>query len=306
MRIFSAPVVVENLTIQTWVNIMIIVIHVSGDTMDDNRNIMKYTILLLIIPVMAFASFTATPFIPPQVELPQPPNTNINIVPFDPLLPVTIPWEWERPPINFPPMDPPVEEPRKPIPRPKPFPIPYPGECEYLADCHPSKKGGGVDPLVVGDWYYHEVDAENCYSKRAFDYDNDYHPENFCYEIVGDIFVIDFGNGINHGYNMLNFYNTNLKQYEPVEYLKEVPNVCELYSCYLWHHGVYDDWIADEDELTPYNIKVSNWNERFHDPIKIKTTDGKMRFIYGIGDTHDGKEVYALKPTYWMTQEWMK
>lgn len=200
---------------------------------------------------------------------------------------------------------PPESDPKKPEnndPKPnEPIDIPPPPS---IATSGPELdgKGGGADPLVVGDWWYNEVNTEKCKSNRAFDYDNDNKLENFCYEIIGDIFVIDWndGEGITHGYNMLNFMRTQYEGMTPYEFLSKYSDICDYYDCYLWKDSLRN-WEIDEEELTPYNIKITNYTSYEPDGIKIPlAVGGPDRYVYGIGTTHDGQTVYSLKPTYWM------
>lgn len=95
-------------------------------------------------------------------------------------------------------------------------------------------KCGGKDPLVFGDWWYHENTGEKCNSNHPFDYDNDGFKEDFCYVLVGDIFVVDFGIGIKSGYNMLNFDGTIYEGMSPIEYLEKFLDICNVNDCYLW------------------------------------------------------------------------
>lgn len=176
-----------------------------------------------------------------------------------------------------------------------PTPIPT-GEKDDIG-----KKKGGLDPLVIGNWHYSEVDTKNCISPRSFDYDNDFEQENFCYEIIGSIFVIDFhdGEGISHGYNMLNFFRTNLHTYTPFEYLEEFPTTCNVYTCYLWNDKIRN-WKIDPDELTPYKLKIINWIDHPKGMDTYFDGMGAKRYIYGAGTNQiDGMDVISLKPTYW-------
>jgi len=170
------------------------------------------------------------------------------------------------------------------------------------------KKAGGLDPLVVGKWHYNTVETERCESPRSFDYDNDFELENFCYEIIGNIFVVDFhdGEGISHGYNMLNFYRTNLYDYTPYEYLKEFPNLCDVYSCYLWNDSTRD-WKVDDGELTPYRLEIIHWQDHPKGMNLYTDEEGIHRYIYGAGTNKiDNTNIVALQPTYWTMKNSLK
>ena len=164
-------------------------------------------------------------------------------------------------------------------------------------------KGGGGDPLVVGDgWYYAENDREKCkpMNVASFDYDNDGHPEYFCYNIVGNIFVIDFdGDGyIRYGYEMLNLVNTSSEGNTPVEFLNTNPDICEKFDCYLWKESNFD-WVSQQKELTPYNLKISQYIDLPYKEGEKCTYHSNNRCMYGYGITDDGKEFFALMPAYW-------
>lgn len=182
---------------------------------------------------------------------------------------------------------PPVPTQIFPVPPVDPYPIPRP------VDDDPDKKEGGKDPLVIGDWWYYEVNTEQCSSQRYFDYDNDGFKENFCYEIVGSIFVVDFGEGITSGKNMLNFDNTDMQWYTPVGYLQTFPNTCDVYECYLWTDTTRD-WVAEPNELKEFDIEITEFVSY---PEGLKHDNG--RFIYGHGIANN-QDFYSLQPTYWM------
>ena len=160
-------------------------------------------------------------------------------------------------------------------------------------DDDPNEKAGGKDPVVFGEWYYDENDGEECYSKHKFDYDNDGFKENFCYVINGSVFVVDFGGGINAGYNLLNFDGTVYKSYSPIQYLMMFPDTCVKNMCYLWN-DFNDDLIAQYDELTLFTFEIKNFT---HHNSGIKHSND--RYIYCSGVTTDNDYFYCLQPTYW-------
>ena len=172
-------------------------------------------------------------------------------------------------------------------------------------DPDPDKKTGGKDPLVFGDWRYHENDGAKCNSNSPFDFDNDGWKENFCYVIIGDIFVVDFGDGITSGANMLNFDGTTLEGYTPIGYLKTFPDTCDVYDCYLWRDSTMD-WIAEPHELTPFSFEIESFVNypdgimRGDYPPQGMDPDDNGRYRYCEGTTTEGLDFYCLQPTYWM------
>ena len=163
-------------------------------------------------------------------------------------------------------------------------------------DRDPSTKAGGLDPLVFGGWDYTENTATKCNTEHKFDYDNDGFVENFCYEIIGSIFVIDFNNNgnIDNGAEMLNFYRTPLEGHTPITFMQEYENICEQYDCYLWHDSI-KNWTVDEYELIPFSFDVDY--VRYFPEGKQLVDNGK--YAYCAGESVNGEKFYCLQPTYW-------
>lgn len=199
-----------------------------------------------------------------------------------------------------------------PVPPHEPYPYPpyefpiIPFQTYPFPDPDPplppaaSVKKGGQDPIVFGnDWWYHENDNATCDSpfNDGFDFDNDRNLNNFCYEIIGTIFVIDFGYGINSGVNMLNFENTILEGTTPYEFMKIFPNACTAWDCYQWTDS-NGNWEVDDGELAAYNLVIKSYVDYPYDPSVECTYHDNGRCIYGYGMTSDGEDFYALMPTY--------
>ena len=166
---------------------------------------------------------------------------------------------------------------------------------DFPPDPDPDAKDGGKDPLVFGKWSYTENSADKCKSEHPFDYDNDGFKEDFCYHIVGSIFVVDFGSGIKSGYNMLNFDGTAYDGLSPIGFLEQYPDTCELNDCYLWTDA-NADWDATPDELEPFSFEIDYVR---HFPEGKKLVDNG-RYAYCAGESTDGDKFYCLQPTYWM------
>ena len=164
-------------------------------------------------------------------------------------------------------------------------------------DNDPDAKTGGKDPLIFGKWYYDENSDARCETKYKFDYDNDGFLENFCYEIVGSIFVIDFdGNGnIDNGAEMFNFDRTQYDMHTPTAFLREYPDTCDHYNCYLWQDTNPKNWIVDDYELIPFSFDI-DWIGNNYDGKKLPDNG---RYIYCHGMTTEGHEFYCVQPTYW-------
>ena len=165
-----------------------------------------------------------------------------------------------------------------------------------FTDPDPDEKSGGKDPLVFGGWDYHVNNAEKCETPNKFDYDNDGFVENFCYEVLGSIFVIDLNNNgnIDNGAEMLNFYRTPLEGHTPITFMQEYGDVCEQYDCYLWHDSV-GNWSVDEYELIPFSFDVDY--VRYFPEGKQLVENGK--YAYCSGESVNGEKFYCIQPTYW-------
>ena len=155
------------------------------------------------------------------------------------------------------------------------------------------KKKGGKDPLVTNFEGYWENDGYQCKSEYYFDYENNGVPINFCYNIIGDIFVIDFGYGINSGYNMLQFVNTSLDAMTPYEFLQKYYWICDYADCYLWNDK-NRDWTAQPKELKDYDIAIFGVMQHTQG---LKHENG--RYVYCTTMSYDSVLFYCVKPTYW-------
>lgn len=164
-------------------------------------------------------------------------------------------------------------------------------------DKDPNEKSNDKDPLVFGQWYYMENTDLRCESKHKFDYDNDGFLENFCYEIVGSIFVIDWNNNgnIDNGAEMLNFDKTSYSEYTPIDFIKEYPDICNHYKCYLWQDTNPKNWTVDGYELIPFSFEIK-WVTNMPEGWKL-VENGRYAYCYGV--TTNGEKFYCVQPTYW-------
>ncbi len=193
--------------------------------------------------------------------------------------------------------------------QPKPmFLFPPMSECE-LGNCDPTycpypdckkQKQGGKDPIVIGEWWYHESDCME--AKPTIDFNNDTNLDSMCYITVGEILVVDFGidsdndgitdvqEGIIKGENMLQFSKTTYENYTPIGFMKTFPNVCDVMDCYKWNGT----------SLKEYDFKISDVDV-FEDGKLTKThsqTD-KERYVYCEGQTSNGESFHCIKPTFY-------
>ena len=93
---------------------------------------------------------------------------------------------------------------------------------------------------------------------------------------------------------MINFYRTSLDGYNPVTFLQDYPDVCDEFSCYLWHDSV-KNWKVDDYELIPFTFDV-DYVRHFPDGKKL-VENGK--YAYCAGESLNGEKFYCLQPTYW-------
>ena len=184
-----------------------------------------------------------------------------------------------------------------PYPFPKPPENPLPPAAEDPDD---AKKKGGGDPITRGNWWYSENKEAYCKpnNSASFDYDNDSHPEWFCYQLIGELFVIDFDNNgkIEHGYETLNFYRTQYEYLTPFDFLDKYPDVCEIYTCYWWKDQNLD-WQSQEGELIQTHLEIESYYNIEQIEGEKCTYHTNNRCIYGIASSNDG-ELYQIKPTY--------
>ena len=185
-------------------------------------------------------------------------------------------------------------------------------------DPDPDKKGGGLDPIVFGQWWYDENSADKCKSVHKFDYDSDGWFEDFCYIIrnnstdpnsgiflvnipyttleekfnVGNIDRVEYPSG----WNMLAIDNLTLPRI-----LQQIPELCEKYDCYIWNDEFNKNWKIEETELNPF---IDSFDpdkiKMFYQAKEIIDEAGNKRYIYCQGETVNGVEFVCLKPTYWM------
>ncbi len=198
-------------------------------------------------------------------------------------------------------------------PGPYPFPKPkdiLPPQFPWPPSDIEKSKQGGKDPIVIGDWWYQERD---CFVQRAtFDFNNNGINDSLCYNIVGDVLIVDFGldtnnngisdvdEGIIRGYNMLQFSNTSYEAYSPIGFLKSFPDTCSgMLNCYLWKGGT-GDGIAQRGELVPFTMSIDSVTV-YNEGVKNYQypESGIDRYVYCEGTTENNESFYCLEPTFY-------
>lgn len=184
-------------------------------------------------------------------------------------------------------------------------------DYHLISDTDNDEKGGGKDPIVFGQWWYNENNDDKCKSQYPFDYDNDLVKEDWCYDTIGKILLIDFGydwnqnkipdidEGIAHGYNILNFDRTLFNGYTPIEFFKLQPRACEAWKCYLWNDSSPHDWIVQPQELEPYSFEIAQIH--IYKESQIWKPNG--HYVDCVGITVQGDVFNCIDPTYYKRGE---